>query len=141
MKDLKSLDPGPSEMSKSSSELWRDEHAIRDKLKAGKLHPTPAGVIVTGRMGVFAAPRTKCEGHLFLTKKPKKNDKWQSGWVQGAKCLVCEDEIIPLDATWWMERATPQRIKLTMRLVKEEALRMKVVYRKLQRRLDALRDS
>lgn len=76
-----------------------------------KFKPTPAGVLVTGIKGDYEAPRHQCRDHIFITLPAVKNDKWHSSYVQGAYCIVCDEEITPMDAAWWKELATPDFIK------------------------------
>lgn len=82
-----------------------------------KFEPTPAGVLVTGIKGKYDSPRERCFEHIFLTRKPIKNDMWRSGWQQGAYCLVCEEAIHPMDAAWWLDIATEEYIEIVTRRI------------------------
>lgn len=82
-----------------------------------KFVPTPAGVLVTGIKGKYDCPRDRCFEHIFLTRKPIENKQWRSGWQQGAWCLVCDENIHPMDAAWWKDIATPEYIELVARKV------------------------
>lgn len=123
-------DPIPSGTPQSMMEL-----KLRKQLRSGAIKPTPKGRIVSGRLGDWNAPRQQCEGHVFITRKPIRNMLWQSGWQQGAHCLVCGDDIYPIDASWWLERASPQRIRLAMSLIRDEGMRLRRIYKRLEARL------
>lgn len=90
--------------------------------------PTAPNTLVTGIKGKFDGPSDRCVGHLFLTAKAKKSEHWQSGWVQGAHCLVCDRDIIPMDAAWWLDLATDDDIRECMRFIKSEAERLKNIH-------------
>lgn len=96
----------------------------RKELRTNKIRPMPEGCLVTGR-GVLEAPRSQCVGHVWLTRKAKPSKFWQSGYVQGALCINCGDEIPPRDASWWMEAASPNYIRRAVTLIKEETQRLR----------------
>lgn len=115
-------------MSPPVGDPYEAEHKLRRDLKKGKKKPARAGSYSTGRLPVGIYPRTSCEGHVFQVHRAKKNKHWASGFVQGATCVVCDEDMTPVDASWWMEPATPGYIRLSMRLVKEEATRLREVH-------------
>lgn len=105
-------------------------------MRAGKVKPTPAGVLVVGFISGHDIPiRMWCRDHLFETHEPIRSKAWQSGWQQGATCLVCGDDVVPIDASWWVKRATVKDIRRCMRLLKRRAKHYKNVYTSLRRRL------
>lgn len=70
----------------------------------------PEGVLVTGyRDGRPWIER--CIDHIYITHEPVKNTKWQSGYQQGATCLVCDIEVYPMDASWWLEEPTTAQLR------------------------------
>ena len=123
-------------MTETVADPYVQEKKMRRKLRAGKLEPTPKGRLVTGRLPNGLYVRVRCEGHLWITKSPEKNEMWQSGWKQAARCIVCDETVPPVDSSWWMQEASPDRIRLCMRVVKEDAQHLKNVYDYLKEKLD-----
>lgn len=116
--------------------MKKSEEHIRTKLRKGTVKPTPEGVLVVGRIkGLDTPVRSWCRNHIFETDKPIKNPMWQSGWHQGAWCLVCDDYIPPIDASWWIKKAKAKDIRRVMKHLKKEARRYGTVYNSLKRRL------
>lgn len=112
------------------------EVKTRQKLKSGKIKPTPAGVLVVGRMpGVDIPVRAHCKDHLFQTREAEKSDAWQSGWKQAARCVVCRDEIPAIDASWWVQKATVKDIHRCMKYLKKRAERDRSTHSNLKKRL------
>lgn len=95
------------------------ESAIRKRLRSGKVEPTRSGVLVTGRFGKYKGPRERCHDHLWFTRRPEKNPLWQSGYAQGALCVVCGDEIDPIDSSWWLDVASKSDINKAIALCKK----------------------
>lgn len=115
-------------MSPPVGDAYAAEKKLRRDLKKGKLNPARAGSYVTGRLPVGIYPRRSCDGHVFIVGKAKKSPHWQSGFVQGATCVVCDEDVEPRDASWWMEPATSGYIRVAMGLVKEESQRLREVH-------------
>lgn len=115
---------------------YAEEKKMRKKLRAGKLEPTPKGALVTGRLpnGMFI--RTQCEGHLFVTRRPVKDEHWQSGYKQAARCVVCDFVFPAVDSSWWMEVASKDRIRLCMNIVREDRQHLKNVFIYLKEKYD-----
>lgn len=107
---------------------------LRAKMRAGRIDPMPKGVVVTGRLSGWEAPRAQCAGHVFLTRAPIRNVEWQSGWQQAAFCLVCEEDLPAIDASWWIEEATLSRFQVAMRLAEEESKRLRRAWKNLKER-------
>lgn len=64
--------------------------------------PYPKGTLVRSRLYGFCT-----EGHVLVTtSEPKKTRRYESGYYQSAKCLVCKVVIGPVDAGWWKELAS-----------------------------------
>lgn len=70
----------------------------------------------------------RCADHIYLTHEPKRNTKWQSGYQQGAICLICGTEVWPMDAGWWIERPTSKQLRIAGRIVKERIAELEEAY-------------
>lgn len=105
---------------------------LREDIKKGKIRPMPGDCLVTGRFLIYGAPIERCEDHVFLTRKAKKNTFFVSGYEQGALCINCGDEIPPRDASWWMEAASPKYIERAVKMAKSEIVRLREVIAYLQ---------
>ena len=115
-------------MIQPSAEDVAARRRITGRLKAGKISPSADGLVVVGRLPGGLYPRTQCEGHLFVANKARKSTFWQSGYVQSATCIVCDEEISDRDASWWIEQADDNDIRKTMDVVKQESQRLREVW-------------
>lgn len=107
--------------------------------------PYPKGTVVTGRSanveGLSVSPA--CKDHIWITTSDPRSVEYPDGtmWFQSAECLVCEKRTVELPATWWMEKATPGRIKTVARELKWEITRLRKVRKVLHKKYEEAKNS
>lgn len=116
-------------------DAYAAEKVMRKKLRSGKLQPMPRGRLVTGRLPMGLCVRSQCEGHLFITHRARKDEHWQSGYRQTARCIVCDYTVPAVDSSWWMELASKEHIRLCMTIVREDAEHLKQVHAYLKEKI------
>lgn len=65
--------------------------------------PWPSGTLV---VGIYPGPlalsaREQCREHLWVTVGEAVAVEYGCGWIQSARCLVCDYTTVPIDALWW----------------------------------------
>lgn len=109
---------------------------LREDIKKGKIKPMPADCLVTGRFFTYEGPVERCIGHVFVTRKAKKNKFFQSGYEQAALCVNCGEEVVPRCASWWMDAASPKYIQRAAKMAREERKRLVEVVAYLEEALE-----
>jgi hypothetical protein len=65
--------------------------------------PWPSGTLVTG---IYPGPlamsaREQCRDHIWVTVGEAVVVEYGCGWIQSARCIVCDYTAVPIDALWW----------------------------------------
>lgn len=107
--------------------------------KPTKQKPTPAGVLVKGTRDGQAWIFT-CVGHIYVTHEPTKNAKWQSGWQQGATCLVCDRDVYPMDSSWWIEKPSAKELREAGKILRARMERMQASYELFRQTFKEMKD-
>lgn len=85
----------------------------------------PAGTLVTGwHRESEMCVRSSCSTHLWLTVTGPQPVDYACGFIQAARCVVCDYLTPLLDADWWSEKATVAEIEVLVGLLREERARL-----------------
>lgn len=106
--------------------------------KQGPFHPI--GTIVTGvaRSGLPLSHQHK--DHLWMLTTARQPAEYSnSGYVQRARCVVCEEHIPPTDCEFWQVEATVEDVAICSALVRGErtklaraAVRLNLIEQRIQ---------
>lgn len=107
--------------------------------------PYPPGTLVLGRGSHELPLRTSCAGHIFETISEPQSVWYGCGFIQAAKCCVCEYVTPAIDADFFAILAMEADIRQCAVAVGEEVERLRRVVLTLEERADgrpkaALRD-
>lgn len=95
-----------------------------DVAKANKKHKPhrtyPPGTLVTGwnANGLFGAVGHR--GHLFETGEVRPSNWSNSGYLQSARCVVCNEWFAPCDSEFWEVRASKEEIDQCINLIAKQ---------------------